>query len=145
MTTNPYASPVTTSEPGQRAEQEIRSVIRTFRMLAIFSIAEALVVVISILPSLAEFGPDFILNLMVVALHLAMIACAIFSLRVAASMARRELGTAKWARRLSLMLTLSFPLFPIGFFCVPVFAVAGALCYRKVKRYYPDYCEAAGT
>ena len=139
MTTNPYASPVEAIEFGDRAEQEIHSVIRTFRILAIFSIAEALLFCIILGTSLAksvDLG-----NLMFIAMHIAIIVVSIFYLGIAARMARRQLGVNNWARRLSLLLMLGFPLFPIGLFCIPVFSVAGVLCYRKVKRYYPDYCE----
>ena len=139
---NPYASPVEAGASAHRADLEIHSVIRTFRMLSIFTIAEALLVCVNLTPGLVTMGAGFTPNLLITAWHGAMIAFSIFYLMAAARMARRDAGSAAWARRLSALMILGFPLFPVGLFCLPIFCVAGLLCYRKVKRYYPEYCEA---
>ena len=94
MTTNPYASPVDAVEFGNRAEQEIRSVIRTFRILAIFSIAESVLFCIILGSSLAANVGQFFGNLVFIAMHIAIIVVSIFYLGVAARMARRQLGAS---------------------------------------------------
>jgi len=141
MTTNPYASPAETSEPGDRAEREIRTVIRTFRMLAIFSIAEALVTCVSLAQPLTYDRTDIFAMLVLISVHVGMIIFSVLYLWIAARMAAKDLTVDKWARRSSLLLALSFPLFPVGLCCLPLFSEAGVLCYRKVKRYYPEYCK----
>ncbi len=56
-------------------------------------------------------------------------------------------------------MTLGLPVFPFGVLCLRVFVfaclssrvclrvyvVVGAPCYRKVKRFYPDYCRGSVT
>ena len=142
MTTNPYAAPALTSDPVDRAEHEIRSVIRVFRILSIFAIVVALVAVLSAIHALISYGSGIRANVVIIVLHLAMIAVAVPYLRVAARMSQRELRVAKWSRRLSLLMILTFPLFPYGLSCFPVFPLAGILCFRKTGRYYSAYCGA---
>jgi len=145
MSTNPYASPVELREPVDRADREVRSVIRTFRMIAIFSIAQSLLFFVSLLQSLWSSTAAGTASVVMAAMFLAMTACALFYLYIAARMSRRVIGALPWARRLSLLMTLSFPVFPMGISCLPIFVVVGVLCYRKVTRHYIDYCQAETT
>jgi hypothetical protein len=133
MTTNPYASPVEVTDPAGHADQEIRSIIRTFRILAIFSIAVALLACYSMIHSLVIYsgrGTNVTVEVVLIALHVAMIGYSILYLRVAKKMARREPDVIGWSRWLCLLMMASFPLFPIGVFCIPVFPIIGFLCFR---------------
>ncbi len=141
MTTNPYAAPADVGEVVNRAEREIHSVVRTFRLTARFAIAEALVFSLSTLVSVVRLNAGYSVAILYAVINAATIVCAIFYLRAAARMSRKELAALTTARRLSLLMVVSFPLFPIGLTCFPVFAVVGTLCYRKVTRYYREFCE----
>ena len=144
MTTNPYASPVEPSDPADRADREIRSIIRTFRFLAIFSIAFALLACYSMLHSVVIYsgrGANVAVEISLIILHAPIIGYSILYLRVARKMARREPNAANWSRWLCLLMMASFPLFPIGLICLPVFPLIGFLCFRKIGRYYPEYCK----
>ncbi len=141
MTINPYASPMEADDPARRADREIRSVIRTFRLLSIFAISEAVVFLASLLHSLLVVGADLFATAIVATMQLFTVVCSIFYLRAANRMAGRIDNARTTAGRLSLMMILGFPLFPMGLACVPAFAVAGWLCYRKVARYYIEYCQ----
>lgn len=79
--------------------------------------------------------------IILVAVHAAMIGSSILYLRIAGKMARREPDVFGWSRWLCLLIMASFPLFPIGLSCIPAFPIIGFLCFRKLGRYYPEYCR----
>jgi len=140
VTTNPYASPATTFDAVDCSEQEIRSVIRTFRILATFALAQGGLVCFSLTRSMILYGGVSIQIVGVCLVQVAMLACSVFYLGVAGRMARRQGDAALWASRLCLLMIITFPVFPSGIACFPIFPFIGILCYRKVKRHYGDYC-----
>jgi len=120
-------------------------VIRVFRILAMFALAESLLVCVLVPISLITLRAPQIEDLVVAALHVPAIGCSVLFLRVARRMARREPSVEAWACALSLLMMAGFPTFPFGMCLLPIFIVAGLLCYRKVKQFYPAYCEVSAT
>jgi len=101
----------------------------------------------SLIHAIITFNANPVVEIVLLPLHFAIIGCfaimgcSIFYLRVAAKMSRREAGAFASSRWLCLLTMASFPLFPIGLFCIPLFPIIGILSFRKVRRYYFDYCK----
>jgi hypothetical protein len=127
---NPYAATDVNDVPISTAERDIRSVVRSFKLLGwfglIFSISQLIYTLF-----VRQFDPGIF---MWAACMFMALSSAVY-LSIARSLEQEDPKSLSRARVASYCIIAGLPPLPASLVCFPVFVLLGLVCARKVSRY----------